>query len=333
MPTTRPSLPPFATPPASRALAIPLEDCAAQLRTVLHWAPGEHREIRVIFRGQAGNGNSSVVVASPEEAASAIQDVAHGAGVYVTMNPIRPGADVLRKAGARLRAARSGSTTVDADIERRTCFVIDLDPVRDAETSATDEQLAEAPTLATTIVETLHAEGWPKPTEVCSGNGMHLYYRLDLEGGSDLPRQALRGLDERFSTPGVKVDTTVGNPSRIMRVPGTWTTKGGDCSLHRVCTLEVIGEDRLLTRQQLEAVAPIESSRSKTDLSISTGFFDLPAWLEQHGVRHRGKEPWPGGGAGAHCWVLDVCPFDPTHNRGEAVITQQPNGAIGFTCF
>ena len=44
-----------------------------------------------------------------------------------------------------------------------------------------------------------------------------------------------------------------------------------------------------------------------------------------------GKDPWPGGGAGAHRWVLDVCAFNPAHNRGEAVITQQANGALGFT--
>lgn len=318
--------------PASRALAIPPDDCAAQLRTVLNWQPGEHREIRVIAKGQAGNGISHAVVASPEEAASAIQGVAYGAGVYITMNPIRHGAVVLRKAGTTLTPAGSGSATVDADIERRKCFVIDLDPVRDADTSATNEQLAEARALATTIVETLHGEGWPRPTVVCSGNGMHIYHRLDLEGGSDLPRRALRGLDERFSTAAVKVDVTVGNAARVMRVPGSWTTKGGDRSLHRICTLEVTGEDRLLTRDQLEAVAPTESSRTKTDPGISTGSFDVHAWLERHGVKHRGKEPWPGGGAGAHRWVLDVCPFDPNHNRGEAVITQQVNGAIGFTC-
>ena len=316
------------------ALAIPPDECAAQLRTVLHWAPGEHREIRVIFRGQAGNGISSAVVASPEEAASAIQDVAYGAGVYVTMNPIRPGADVLRKAGAGLTAGRSGSSTVDADIERRTCFVIDLDPVRDAETSATDEQLAEARALATTIVETLHAEGWPKPTEVRSGNGMHLYYRLDLEGGSDLPRRALRGLDERFSTPGVKVDTTVGNPSRIMRIPGTWTAKDDQHQLHRTAAVEATGEDRLLTPKQLEAVAPAApfQHQAAPQASPYSGSFDVDAWLQRHGVKHRGKEPWPGGSPGASRWVIDVCAFNPAHNRGEAVITQQANGAIGFTC-
>lgn len=334
MPDSRPSLPPFATPPASRALATPLEDCAAQLRTVLHWELGEHREIRVISKGEVRSNISHAVVASPEEAASAIQGVAYGAGVYVTMNPVRPGADVLRKAGTTLTPAGSGSATFDVDIERRKCFVIDLDPVRDADTSATNEQLAEARAQARTIVEKLHAEGWPKPTEVCSGNGVHIYYRIDLEGGPDLPQRALRGLHERFSTAAVKVDTTVANAARIMRIPGTWTAKGGDRSLHRTCTLEVAGEDRLLTREQLEAVAlqPVESSRTKTDPGISTGSFDVPAWLQKQGVKHRGKEPWPAGGSGAHRWVLDVCPFNPAHNRGEAVITQQANGAIGFTC-
>lgn len=207
---------------------------------------------------------------------------------------------MLGKAGARVTVVRLGSATVDADIERRTCFVIDLDPVRDAETSATDDQLAEARALATTIVKTLHAEGWPKPTEVCSGNGMHLYHRLDIEGRSDLPRRALRGLDERFSTPGVKVDTTVGNPSRIMRIPGTWTAKDDQHQLHGTAAVEAAGEDRLLTPKQLEAVAPAAPSQHPAASQVSpySGSFDVDAWLQTHGVRHRGREPWPGGGAG-----------------------------------
>lgn len=306
------------------------ENCVEWLKNTLAWKPGEHREIRVIDHLK----RDSAVVSSPEDAVAAIKDVAYGGGVYVTINPIALDSAVIRSVGGRLRSAPKGGCTKDLDIMHRVAFVIDLDPVRDADTSATNEQLAEARDLARTIVEKLHAEGWPMPTEVCSGNGVHLYFRIDIEGGSDLPQRALRGLHERFGSATVKVDTGVGNASRIMRIPGTWNAKGSDRSLHRMCTLEVGGENRLLTREQLEAVAlqPVESSRTISDPGISTGSFDVPAWLEQHGVKHRGQEPWPGGGAGAHRWVLDVCAFNPAHNRGEAVITQQANGAIGFTC-
>jgi len=306
------------------------ENCVEWLKNTLAWKPGEHREIRVINHLKS----DSAVISSPEDAVTAIKDVAYGAGVYVTINPIAPDSAVIGSVEGRLLPAQRGKCTNDLDIMRRVAFVIDLDPVRDADTSATNEQLAEARDLARTIVEKLHAEGWPMPTEVCSGNGVHLYFRIDIEGGSDLPQRALRGLHERFGSATVKVDTGVGNASRIMRIPGTWNAKGSDRSLHRMCTLEVGGENRLLTREQLEAVAlqPIESSRTTADPGISTGSFDVPAWLEQHGVKHRGQEPWPGGGAGAHRWVLDVCAFNPAHNRGEAVITQQANGAIGFTC-
>jgi len=243
---------------------------------------------------------------------------------------------VSRNIGGTLIPSLKGKGASDSDVERRKWFVIDLDPERPTDTSATDEQLAEARALATTIVETLHAEGWPKPTEVCSGNGMHLYYRVDLEGGSDLPARALKGLQGRFGSTVVKGDTTVGNASRIMRMPGTWTAKGADRSLHRICTLEAVGEDIQLTRELLEAVAvpasvqPTPPANSPPSTHIRS--FDVDAWLQTHGVRHRGREPWPGGGAGASRWVIDVCPFNPAHNRGEAVITQQANGAIGFTC-
>jgi hypothetical protein len=165
---------------------------------------------------------------------------------------------------------------------------------------------------------------------------MHLYYRLDLDGGSDLPRRALRGLDERFSTPDVKVDTTVGNAARIMRVPGTWNAKGDDRSLHRSCTVESAGEKCIVTPEQLAAVA-VPASTSPSTAGVATGTIsstslDVDVWLKRHGVKHRGKQPWRGGGDGAHRWVLNTCAFNSSHNRGEAAITQRANGAVGFSC-
>jgi hypothetical protein len=317
--------------PEQHALARSAQDCAAQLRDTFAWKPGERREVRCFAR----NGVHHAIVSSAEEAAAAIGRVEYGTDVFITLNPVAPSAAVVESTGNSLVRAGRGDGVADSAIDRRTRFVIDIDPVRPAKTSATVEQLAEARALAKSMTEALSAEGWPSPTEVCSGNGMHLYYAVDLPTASDLPRRALRGLDERFSTDTVKVDTTVSNAARLMRVPGTWNAKGSDRCLHRVAELERAGEDRLLTADQLESVAAgtASSAAAVSPSASATGVsFDLERWLTRHGVKHRGKEAWPGAGEGASRWVLDCCPFDPAHDRGEAVITQQPSGAVGFTC-
>jgi Protein of unknown function (DUF3987) len=326
---------PIPHPRPTTALATSPADCAAQLRAILNWGPEEKREIRIL--GEEGAPRHAVV-STPEEAASSIRDVSYGAGVYITINPIRPSAAIVTKVASTLVRTQRGGATSDADIERRTRFVIDIDPVRPTNTSATAEQLAEAEALATSIAASLVAEGWPRPTQVRSGNGVHLYYTLNLAGESDLPSRALTALDRRFSTASVKVDTTVGNASRIMRLPGTWTAKDDRTDLHRVAMLEAVGEDRVLTPELLEAMAPhapvpaSDSALALAQAASNQNPFDVDAWLAKHGVKHRGKEAWPGGGTGAFRWVVDVCAFNPTHSNGEAAITQHPNGAVGYTC-
>ena len=102
------------------------------------------REIRILD----GSAPRHAVVSTPEEAASTISTVAYGAGCYITVNPIRPTATIVSKVGPTLVRAERGGSTTDADIDRRTNFVVDLDPVRPTNTSATLEQLGEARALA-----------------------------------------------------------------------------------------------------------------------------------------------------------------------------------------
>ncbi len=309
------------------AVALSQHEIAELLRQIFKWKEGEIREVRVLGFGSPRH----AVVASPEQAAEAIKGVAYGDGVYITMNPITEDAEVVKRVGNTLVRAMRGCATTDADMARRTLFVIDVDPVRPASTAATPAQLADANALAVTIVDELTRAGWPFPTVVSSGNGVHMYLSVNLDGASDLPSRALKALDTRFSTDRVKVDTTVGNASRIMRMPGTWNAKGDDRSNHRVATLVTVGEDRLVSAEQLGDIAPHRTNKSKAPASIATAF-DLERWVTTNVVSHKGKEPWPGGGASAFRWVLAICPFNPAHNRGEAVITQQPSGAVGFRC-
>jgi hypothetical protein len=119
---------PSAQPPATRAkaLAIPPDECARQIREAFGWKPGEHREVRVL----EDDWTSTAIVDSPETAAREVRGLDYGAGVYITMNSIATDAAILKAASPTLRRAGKGDSSTNADIDRRSNFVIDLDPDR-----------------------------------------------------------------------------------------------------------------------------------------------------------------------------------------------------------
>src|SRR5689334_14372895 len=56
--------------------------------------------------------------------------------------------------------------------------------------------------------------------------------------------------------------------------------------------------------------------------------FDLQAFIQRHGLKVRRRGEWRGG----EKWELEFCPINPDHTGGCAVITKNPNGALGFKC-
>jgi putative DNA primase/helicase len=126
--------------------------------------------------------------------------------------------------------------THDADIPKRRFLIIDVDPVRAAghgKESSTDGEKAAALDVLASARGRLMAAGWSEPIVVDSGNGYHAYYRLDmpLPGGAvnsttDPLATVLRLLDTLCSTDAAKVDTTVYNSNRLMKIPGTVSRKG-----------------------------------------------------------------------------------------------------------
>lgn len=167
-------------------------------------------------------------------AAKVAEAAAAAGGVYFTPNP--SSRDCYRRCAGMLRPAFF-PLTADADVPRRRFLVIDVDPVRPKEfkkDSATDAEKAAAGGVADRVRAFLAARRWPAPLVVDSGNGMHLYYRLPEQqpGGSiadsttDPLACLLACLKARFSTDAAEIDATVFNPSRIMKVPGTWSRKG-----------------------------------------------------------------------------------------------------------
>lgn len=139
-----------------------------------------------------------------------------GFNVYFSLNPIKQ--------------SFTGTSASDDDILQYEYLLIDLDRAGDTKNPATAREIELATELGEKILEFLSALGWPQPKRVMSGNGHHLYYRLD-----DLPndpeskrliKQTLNCLADKFNTRDIEVDRVVFNSSRITKFPGTIMRKG-----------------------------------------------------------------------------------------------------------
>jgi hypothetical protein len=125
------------------------------------------------------------------------------AAVYINLNPIDP---QLLACCCNQVQEYAPATATDANVTRRRWLLLDFDPIRPKDTSATDEQLEAARLCAIACYRVLKAKGWPEPFKAKSGNGWHLLYPLDLpndDESRDLIKGALAGLAQRFDTESV----------------------------------------------------------------------------------------------------------------------------------
>jgi hypothetical protein len=178
--------------------------------------------------------------------------------VYATLNPCTP--DALSY--GLINWQSSSGATGDKDITRRINLLVDIDPTRPANTSATDDEITAARSTANNVLGWLTEAGWPSPLVAgLSGNGCHIIYRIDLpndEGAEGLVKSVLHAMDYRWSDEKCRVDTSVSNASRISKLYGTWARKGAD-SVHRphrlATTILVDGQAATVSREMLRVIA------------------------------------------------------------------------------
>jgi hypothetical protein len=166
-------------------------------------------------------------------------------GVYYVLNRIPP--VLLGRACNRLKEYAE-HTTGDNNILQRRWLPVDLDPVRPAGISSSDEEHDAAIQRARTIADDMAAE-WERPIIADSGNGAHLLYRIDLPNDQEalaFVAGALAALDRRYSDDVVKVDVTCANAARIWKAYGTVARKGDSISgrLHRISRILEVPSDQ-----------------------------------------------------------------------------------------
>lgn len=261
-----------------------------------------------------------------------------GAAVYVTLNPVD--SQLLARYHNRLQDY-ADKTTSDRDIVRRRWLLVDLDPARPADTSATNSQSQAAFERAMKVFNAMIVRGWPRAQVADSGNGYHLLWEVDLpndDASTSLVKGALAGLAALFDGEGIKVDQSVFNAARICKLWGTVATKGDHSSIapHRLSKLEHTPPRVPVTIEQLQAVAalaPAKVSSTPQRASFSAGAhlnavaFSLEGFLTRHGLDHTTDQH-----NGSDRFKLARCPFNAEHVNGEAAVLRDGDGKLGFRC-
>ena len=170
---------------------------------------------------------------------------------YFTLQEINPA--VVARCENQLKVVKSA--TADADITTYRFLHIDIDPERPSGIQSTKEESRLAYKRLALVNDFLrNTFSFPEPIIVFSGNGVTADYKLQAiaanEDNKKLIHSCLEVLSFLFSDDKAKIDTTVYNPARIIKIPGTISAKGSDTveRPHRIS--EIIS-----CPEQLEAVS------------------------------------------------------------------------------
>jgi hypothetical protein len=323
------------------ALLTPAPDADEIRRTLgVLFAPDAVIELRAMHKGRKRTDAGYFDGAHREHFVDAATKLnAVGAAVYVTLNPLDP--QLLARCANRVQDFAQATAT-DSNITRRWWLLIDIDPQRPKDTSATAEQLEAAMERGRAVYSCLAGLGWPKPVVAESGNGYHLLYRIDLPNDDehrDLIKHCLDALGRRFDDDGVKIDRSVFNAGRIVKLHGSVATKGDNIpsAPWRLSQLKVVPNPiEQVTLQQLEALAaeaaPAATKSNGNGATHSSDTFgrpwDMAAFLARGNLEASGPESHNG----SQRWKLKVCPFNPDHGHAESAVFLAQDGRLGFKC-
>lgn len=255
-------------------------------------------------------------------------------GVYVVLNPVIP--ELINRRANKIGQCKKGfATTTDNEIKQRRWLFIDLDPKRASGIASTDEQHEKALNLSLDFLVGMKQCGFEEPVIFDSGNGAHILYNIDMSANDN-------GLVKRFLTEingdwsgDIEIDTSVYNPARLIRLPGTMNCKGDSTEErpHRFAKIYHVPDGICINSVEtiFNFVAKTEKQQNvyhNTDFN-GVNNFDIDDWINKYCPDVSSPVSYNGG----RKWLFEQCPFNPEHKRGDAAIIQLSNGAIDFKCF
>jgi hypothetical protein len=263
---------------------------------------------------------------------------AAGYNCYHTINPIS--------------ATLGVPSASDGDILRVRWIPYDVDPDRKApdgsklrgEHASTEGEKSAAFEIAERVTVLCRTFG-VEPVLVDHGNGYCVLVPAEIEKlDAPLVAEILKFHAKQFDTLGAHIDVSVGNPSRILRIPGTVNRKGENTPdrPHRMSRIMEAGNrDQVIRAEDLRRILPPqERAPARRGIIAKNGIG--PEWvedfLEHSEIEHSGRKKYRDGDK----WVLrtildqDYCPNQEEHNSGNGPSTQavfiDGRGKLGFQC-
>lgn len=132
-------------------------------------------EIRVIA---AGGGNASGYFRDADTCINAMRGIRMdgNSNVYITLNGIKDECHSRQQRNCFVRNAKPN--TSDSDIYCFDWLMVDMDPVRAAGTSSSEEQIGYAKEKCNEVYAFMKRTGFDDPIVAFSGNGAHLLYSI-----------------------------------------------------------------------------------------------------------------------------------------------------------
>ena len=254
--------------------------------------------------------------------------------VYFTLNRIND-ACYSREQHDKM-SVYTKATTNDNDIIGRDWVLIDIDCDKPSDTNSTDEEKELAKVVVNAIYKYLRDEGFSSPIVCDSANGFHLCYKVAMINNpenTEMIKNFLGVLDMFFSTDKVKVDTSTYNPSRVCKLYGTISRKGAN-TLERPQResniLRIPDNIAITSNEYFRKVAflfPQKELPSRAN-NYTTTNFDLDVFIKEHNIAISKVITTKDYVK----YVLENCPFDPSHKAPDSAIFKMNNGAMGFKC-
>lgn len=228
------------------------------------------------------------------------------------------------------------NTTSDIDIEGRFFILLDFDPCRPAGVGSTDEELEWAHQKALTVFRYLKDQGFSQPIVTQSGNGWHLYYKVQLSKSHEntkLVERFLKAIAMMFSDEQVEIDTSVHNLSRITKLVGTYAKKGSNTEERpwRLSKVVKYPESIEVTpKAYIEKIANLykdERPQPSRENNYGHSKFDLIEFFSRHNIEYRTVRTSFGTR-----YILKECPFGG-HKDPDSMVFQYDTGAIEFMCY
>ncbi len=274
--------------------------------------------------------------------------------LYMTLQHVKQDIEKIQNIN-NIVQSKGNDCIKDENVDRYRFIHIDCDPERKPNEQGTtvqadDDEVEQAGLKVEEVKKFLADRGWAEPIEAFSGNGYTLDYAVDMEANKEnkeLVQKLLKALSSKFNDESVKIDTSVYNPARIIKLYGCVSSKGKHTAdrPYRVTKLLHVPENRkFVTEEQVQSliceldVKPekkksAKNSKTNSDKGKCAKIANVVTWLDHYSIEYEFAEETKEG-ENRKKFILHDCPTgNHPDDSQKSELYQYPNGNVVFHCF